>query len=307
MLAVVNTPGGAAPVAIREVAEPEPKANEALVAVHAFSLNRGEVRLFQVRHEGWRPGQDIAGVVVRQAADGSGPPAGTRVVCLTDWEGWAERAAAPGHRMAALPDNVSFAQAATLPVAGLTALRTLRHGAPLLGKRVLITGAAGGVGTIAVQLAASSGARVTAVVGRPERAAGLKELGARDVVQDIADAQGRFALILESAGGASLAHAIKLVEAKGTVVVYGNSSGEPTTLAFADFRGAPNSRVQSFSYFYSEAEDRFAPDLALLVSLIADGSLKPRIGAERSWRDFATVAEQLRDRRVSGKAVLLVD
>jgi NADPH:quinone reductase-like Zn-dependent oxidoreductase len=209
--------------------------------------------------------------------------------------------------MAALPDNVSFAQAATLPVAGLTALRTLRHGAPLLGKRVLITGAAGGVGTIAVQLAAASGARVTAVVGRPERAAGLKELGARDVVQDIADAQGRFALILESAGGASLAHAIKLVEAKGTVVVYGNSSGEPTTLAFADFRPAPNSRVQSFSYFYSESEDRFAPDLALLVSLIADGSLQPQIGIERSWREFAVVAEQLRDRRVAGKAVLLVD
>ena len=71
----------------------------------------------------------------------------------------------------------------------------------------------------------------------------------REVVQDIANAQGRFALILESAGGASLAQAIKLVEAKGTVVVYGNSSGEPTTLGFADFRPAPNSRVQSFQLF----------------------------------------------------------
>ena len=59
-------------------------------------------------------------------------------------------------------------------------------------------------------------------------------------------------------------------------MVYGNSSGEPTTIAFADFRGAPNSRVQSFSYFYSEAEDRFAPDLALLVSLIADGRSRLR-------------------------------
>ena len=210
--------------------------------------------------------------------------------------------------MAVLPDNVGFAQAATLPVAGLTALRTLRHGAPLLGKRVLITGAAGGVGTH--RGAACGSVRRTRDRGR--RAGwngrpGCKELGALEVIEGIDKAQGRFGLILESAGGASLAHAIKLVEAKGTVVVYGNSSGEPTTIAFADFRGAPNSRVQSFSYFYSEAEDRFAPDLALLVSLIADGSLKPRIGAERSWRDFAAVAEQLRDRRVSGKAVLLVD
>jgi len=209
--------------------------------------------------------------------------------------------------MAVLPDTVSFSQAATLPVAGLTALRTLRHGAPLLGKRVLITGAAGGVGTIAVQLAARSGARVTAVVGRVERAAGLKELGSFEVIEGIDKAIGRFGLILESVGGASLTHAIKLVEARGTVVVYGNSSGEPTTLTFADFRGAPNSRVQSFSYFTSEAEERFAPDLALLVSLVADGSLDPQIGVERSWRDIATVAEQLRDRRVAGKAVLLVD
>ena len=307
MLGLVTTPDGKTPMELREVPEPEPQRNEAIVAVHAFSLNRGELRSIRNNGEGWIPGQDVAGVVLRQAQDGSGPPTGTRVVALTDEFAWAQRVAMPSHRMAVLPDKVGFPQAATLPVAGLTALRTLRHGAPLLGKRVLITGAAGGVGTIAVQLAAASGARVTAVVGRSERAAGLMELGAGEVVKDIADAQGRFALILELAGGASLAHAIKLVEAKGTVVVYGNSSGEPTTVAFSDFRPAPNSRVQSFSYFYSESEDRFAPDLALLASLIAEGSLKPQIGVERSWREFTAVAEQLRDRRVAGKAVLLID
>jgi NADPH:quinone reductase len=307
MRGLVTTMDEKAAVELRELAEPQPQRNEALVAVHAVSLNRGELRSVRNNGEGWVPGQDVGGVVLKQAEDGSGPPAGARVVALTDEFAWAQRVAVAGHRMAMLPDNVSFAQAATLPVAGLTALRTLRHGAPLLGKRVLITGAAGGVGTLAVQLAARSGARVTAVVGRAERAAGMKDFGALEVIEGIDRAQGRFSLILESAGGASLAHAVKLVEAKGTVVVYGNSSGEPTTLAFADFRGAPNSRVQSFSYFYSESEDRFAPDLALLVSLVADGSLKPQIGVERSWRDFAAVAEQLRDRRVAGKAVLLVD
>src|SRR5207249_8230889 len=102
MLAIVNTPGGPEPIAIREVAEPELRPNEALVAVHAFSLNRGELRLFQVRPEGWRPGQDIAGVVVRAAADGSGPAVGTRVVALCDQAGWAEHAAVPSHRMAPL-------------------------------------------------------------------------------------------------------------------------------------------------------------------------------------------------------------
>jgi NADPH:quinone reductase len=307
MLGLATTPNGKAPVELREFPEPRPQRNEALVAVRAFSLNRGELRSVRNNGEAWIPGQDISGVVLKQAEHGNGPPVGARVVGLTDEFGWAQRVAVPAHRMAVLPDSVSFSQAATLPVAGLTALRTLRHGAPLLGKRVLITGAAGGVGTIAVQLAARSGARVTAVVGRTERAAGLKELGAHEVIEGIETAQGRFGLILESAGGASLAQAIRLVEAKGTVVVYGNSSGESTTLGFADFRGAPNSRVQSFSYFTSEPEDRFGPDLALLVSLVADGSLKPRIGVERNWRDFPAVAEQLRDRRVSGKAVFLVD
>ncbi|HEX4171402.1 MAG TPA: hypothetical protein VHY82_02875, partial [Acetobacteraceae bacterium] len=208
MLALVTTLDDKVPVALREVPEPQPQRNEALVAVHAFSLNRGELRSIRNNGEGWIPGQDVSGTVLAQAADGSGPPAGARVVALTDEFAWAQRVAVPSHRLAVLPDNVSFAQAATLPVAGLTALRTLRHGAPLLGKRVLITGAAGGVGTLAVQLAARSGARVTAVVGRAERAAGLHELGARDVIQGIDKAEGRFALILESAGGVSLAQAI---------------------------------------------------------------------------------------------------
>ena len=306
MHAIVNTPGGPEPVAIREVAEPEPKPNEAVVAVHAFSLNRGELRLFQVRPEGWRPGQDIAGIVLRPAADGSGPAAGTRVVALCDWEGWAERAVVPTHRVAPLADNVSFAQAAALPVAGLTALRALRHGAPLLGKRVLVTGAAGGVGNLAVQLAAHSGAKVTAVVGRPERAAVLDGLGAAEIVTRIEDAEGRFGLILEAAGGPSLKAAIERVEPKGTVVVFGNSSGQSTEFNFRDFAEHQNARIQGFHYFTSEAEERFGPDLALLAGLVADGALRPRI-VEHNWREIARVGPLLRDRQIAGKAVFLID
>jgi len=304
MLALVNTPSGPAPVEIREVPEPTPAANEALVEVRAVSLNRGELRLMQTRPEGWRPGQDIGGIVLQQAADGSGPAAGTRVVALSDNAGWAQRAAVPAHRMAALPDKVRFEEAAALPVAGLTALRTVRHGAPLLGKRVLITGAAGGVGHMAVQIAARSGARVTAIVGGPER--GRHVRGADQIIEGIDKAEGAFALILESAGGASLAAAIARIEAKGTIVIFGNSSGEPTSVTFRDFAEHPNARIQSFSYFRSEAEERFAPDLALLASLVGDGSLKLAL-VERSWRDIAEIGPELRDRRIPGKAVFRID
>ena len=304
MLALVNTPGGAAPVELRELPEPVPAADEAVVEVRAFSLNRGELRLMQTRPEGWRPGQDIGGVVLRAAADGSGPQAGTRVVAMADNAGWAQRAAVPVRRLAALPDNVRFEEAAALPIAGLTALRTLRHGAPLLGKRVLVTGAAGGVGHLAVQIAARSGAHVTAIVGSPERGRHLR--GAETIVDGIDKAEGRFGLILEAAGGASLAAAIARVEAKGTIVIFGNSSGEPTAINFRDFAEHPNARIQSFSYFTSEPEERFAPDLALLAALVGDGSLKPAL-VESSWRDLARIGSQLRDRQIAGKAVFRVE
>ena len=305
MKALVNTPNGPAPVEIRAVAEPVPAPHEALIAVQAFSLNRGELNLMRIRPEGWQPGQDVSGIVLKAAADGSGPKEGTRVVGLLDWHGWAERAAVSTHRLAALPDSASFAAAAALPVAGLTALRTLRHGAPLLGRRVLITGAAGGVGNLAVQLAVDSGAEVTAVA-RGARGQALDKLGAAHIVDEIAKAPGKYWLILESAGGASLKAALGLLEPKGTVVIFGNSSGEETTLSFRDFGGANNSRIQSFHSFASGPEEAFGPDLALLAGLVAKGTLQPQL-EEHSWRDFAAVARALGERRVTGKAIFRID
>jgi NADPH2:quinone reductase len=306
MKALVNTPKGSAPVEFRDLPDPSPASHEALIAVYAFSLNRGELTLMRVRPEGWRPGQDVSGVVLEAAADGSGPKPGTRVVGLMDWHGWAERAAVSTHRLAALPDKVGFAEAAALPVAGLTALRTLRHGGPLLARRALITGAAGGVGNLAIQLAVRAGARVTAVVGRKERGDAITALGAHEIIGDITTAPGKYWLILESAGGASLKAALGLLEPRGTVVIFGNSSGEETSLSFRDFGAANNSRIQSFHSFASGYEEEFAPDLGLLVSLVADGALKPQI-VEHSWRNFPRIAGELRDRRVNGKAIFRID
>lgn len=307
MLAFVNTPSAPLPVELREVAEPQPAADEALVEVHAFSLNRGELFLLAMRPEGWRLGQDVAGVVVQAAADGSGPQEGTRVVALVDGGGWAQRVAAPTARMAALPDNVSFASAATLPVSGLTALRTVRLGGTLLGRRVLITGAAGGVGSFAVQLAALVGAEVTGVVGRPERAAGLTERGATATVSTIQEAEGVFDLILESAGGSSLAGAISKVAPRGTIVMFGNSSIQETPFNLANFVGHAEARLIAFFIYESGSPASMGVDLATLVSLVASGKLTPEIGLADSWHNLSPAITALRDRKVNGKAVLHID
>ena len=158
---------------------------------------------------------------------------------------------------------------------------------------------------MAVQIAARSGAHVTAIVGSPERGRHLRGAD-RDRRLASTRREGRFGLILEAAGGASLAAAIARVEAGGTIVIFGNSSGEPTALSFRDFAEHPNARIQSFSYFTSEPEDRFAPDLALLAGLVGDGSLKPAL-VESGWRDLARIGPQLRDRRIAGKAVFRVE
>jgi NADPH2:quinone reductase len=307
MLAFVNTPSAPLPVELREVAEPQPAADEALVEVHAFSLNRGELFLLAMRPEGWRLGQDVAGVVVQAAADGSGPKEGTRVVALVDGGGWAQRVAAPTARMAALPDNVSFASAATLPVSGLTALRTVRLGGALLGRRVLITGAAGGVGSFAVQLAALAGAEVIGVVGRPERATHLTERGATATVTSIQEAEGLFDLILESAGGSSLAGAISKVAPQGTIVMFGNSSIQETPFNLANFVGHAEARLIAFFIYESGSPASMGVDLATLVSLVASGKLTPEIGLADSWHNLSRAVTALRDRNVNGKAVLHID
>ncbi|MFI0479374.1 alcohol dehydrogenase catalytic domain-containing protein [Actinomadura sp. 9N215] len=110
-----------------EAPEPTPRPGQAVVRVRAFSINRGELALLKARPAGWRPGQDVAGVVVQPAADGTGPAAGTPVD-VAEQGGWAERVAVDGEQLAPLPDRVDFAKAATLPIAGATALRTLRLG-----------------------------------------------------------------------------------------------------------------------------------------------------------------------------------
>ena len=284
-------------VSLTEAPDPQVDASHALVEVKAVSLNRGEVRRLPARKPGTIPGWDVAGVL----GDG------TRVVGLADEGGWAELAALPKDRLAVLPDDVSFEAASTLPVAGLTALRALEVGGPLLGRRVLITGAAGGVGRYAIQLAHRAGAHVTAVVRNAERGEGLRELGADELITELEPEGEPFDLLLESVGGASLAAALTRVAPQGTVVAFGASSPEPTTFDVSGFYGRGGSRLYGLRVFDELARHRSGVrDLTLLVNELAAGRLDPQIDFVTSWEDVDTAIDALIDRRVAGKAVLTV-
>jgi NADPH:quinone reductase len=301
MKAIVATPQGTSWTEIRDVPEPEPDADEALVAVRAFGPNRGELHLLTIRGDGWQPGQDVAGEVIEPAADGSGPRAGERVAGLADWHGWAERVAVPAHRLAVIPDNVEDAKAAALPMAGSTAANLVRLGGSLLGRNVLITGASGGVGHFAVQLAAAAGGHVTAVGRHADR---LRELGASEVVEDVADAPEGQHLVLESVGGTSLEAALAKAAHEGLVLIFGASSREQAPFDFGAFAGR---EVRIQSYFSYHHEHQAGENLRLLLDLVSAGRLEVEIGFQDSWRRVNDALDGLKERRFAGKAVLLVD
>jgi NADPH2:quinone reductase len=308
--AIVVDPDIEGRLTLHEVESPRPAPSEALIRVSAFSLNLGEVRRTLTAEAGWRPGWDLSGVIEQAAADGSGPAIGTRVAGTVNYGAWAELAAVPTALLAEIPEKVTFAQAATLPIAGLTALYGLeRAGSLLLNHNVLITGASGGVGHFACQLARQAGATVVALVRRAERAASVRALGAHEVVvgEDVALARafGPYDLIIDTLGGESLHTALTLLETDGVCVNVGAAEVPKATLQDrldsakkGSFLVPDMSKIAHMS--------GAAKDLGRLARMVAEERLHPQIGLEASWTEIAEVAQSFLNRRIAGKVVLHV-
>ncbi|MBN8919984.1 MAG: zinc-binding dehydrogenase [Rhizobiales bacterium] len=299
---------------LADAVEPQPQRNEALVRVKAISLNRGEVRRATSNASaGFRPGWDFAGVVEKAAQDGTGPKAGIRVVGLMQAGAWAELLAARTDTIAALPDAVSFAQAACLPVAGLTALHAVARRGDLIARKVLITGASGGVGHFACQLARIAGAHVIAAVRSEAHAGFARTLGAHDVAI-VGDEPARAAtfgpydLILESVGGASLTASAKMLAPDGVCVALGVSAGAQATIDIAPLYFTGRASIYGLALFHELARREPASlGLARLSALVAQGRLKVHVDVEKPWTAVDAVARDLIARRYLGKAVLTLD
>ncbi len=306
--AIVVDPEAPGRLVVRSVADPTTDRGEALVRVRAISLNRGEVRRAGMAAPGWRPGWDLAGEVERAAADGSGPRAGARVVGLLSEGAWADRVAVPTHALAELPDKVTFSQAATFPVAGLTALYALGKGGLLLGRRVLVTGATGGVGDFAVQLARLAGAHVTASARRAEQAPALRQLGVHDVVVgDQIPAAPKYDVIIESVGGRTLGTALAALERGGTCVTLGVSASAEVTFDTRTFFATGRTTLYGFYVFSELAAEPASVGLRRLADLVEAGQLAPHISVERPWAEIGQISQDLMARRYPGKAVLTLE
>lgn len=309
MQAVHTTGDSEAPIAIAQAPLPVPQPSEALVRVHAVSLNAGELRRARKRGGGEPIGWDFSGIVERAAADGSGPAEGKRVVGFVANGAWAEYVAAPSRQLGVLPDAVTFNDAATLPIAGLTALRTLRRGGDLRGKSVLIVPGTGGVGLFALQLAQRDGAGVSAVIRSAKNDALVRGLGAASVyVGPGAGAAGaaKFDLIVESLGGDSLGAALAMLAPDGAVVSFGQTAGATTTFAADVFYATGGATLHGFIIFHDAQRAPVVDDLEHLAALVGAGDLVTNIDAIVPFIQFAEAISTRTDRALSGKVVVAI-
>lgn len=252
------------------VAEPTPKAHEALVETSAVSVNPTDLALLGAAQNGTVLEYELSGIVLQQAADGTGPPVGARVAGMVMGGAWAQRVTVPSAQLAVIPHGVDLRHAATAPIAAVSALRALRVGGPVLGRRVMVTGATGAVGSSAVQLGSIGGAaEITAVARSAECSARLQELGATRVVTHPSASGAHADIVIDTVGGDALPHAFARTAAGGTLVSVGRASGDGIVLPAEALEGAGGRSGRSIRTFFMPDESAdFNTDLDFVLRLV---------------------------------------
>lgn len=298
---------------------PVPKKNEVLVRVHAAGLDRGTwhvmtgtpllVRL-ALGIRGPRnpvPGLDLAGTV---AAIGS---AVTRFAVGDAVHGFgrgtfAQYAVAREDRLAPKPAGLDFPRAAVMPVSAATALQALRMGRLAAGQRVLVTGASGGVGSYAVQLAKALGAEVTGVAG-PAKQDLLRTLGADHAIdhgrEDFADGTRHYDLIVDIAGNPSLGRLRRALTPTGTAVIVGGEGTGKWLGMGRQFRAVALSPFIGQRLAMLGSLQR-ASDLQELATFVGSGALEPHIDRSFPLAQAAEAMEYLVAGKARGKIAIII-
>lgn len=292
----IDSIGGIETLEVREVAVPVPRDGEVLVRGVASTINPIDQKL-RTRDRGLpfplTLGWDLAGIVVESRADGY--QAGDRVIAMSHVlksggvGTWADLVALPAEDLAIAPGQASLAEAATLPLAGLTALHGLGMLAPSRGMRCLVVGAAGAIGGFAVQLVASEGVTVDGLVSRAEHVGQVEELGAAAATTDQTELPGEgYDAIFDTVGvSASKVDAARLLRPGGRYLTSSSGGGLP------DVPGAGKVLVQ-----------RDPDGLRRLAGLVDDGTLWLRIAASYPLREIRAAQQRFETGGLLGKIVL---
>lgn len=310
-------------LALTEVPDPVPGPGEVLIRVRAASLNpsdwhrvTGTPLIARLESGLWRPKRPIPGTDLAGTIEAVGPGVAPAVVAVgDDVFGWkhgaalAEFAAVSVDQLVPKPENTSFAEAAATGIAAFTALQALRDKAGLQSDHhVLITGAGGGIGSFAVQLAASMGAEVTGVCSAA-KADLVRSLGADRVIdyatEDVLGARGAYDVMLDIAGNHRLRDCRAALRPHGTYVLIGGPKGRWL---------GPIPRLVRALLLSVVSSQRLVPmlstenseDLAILAGHLAAGSLRPVIGATVPLADAGTALASLGEGHTTGKTVIVI-
>jgi NADPH:quinone reductase-like Zn-dependent oxidoreductase len=317
MKAVVqNAYGSPGVLEIKEIEKPEAKAHDVLVQVLAAALNAGD--LLSLRGSPWparfmvgfpRPqdyilGWDMAGRVEAVGDQVTSFRPGDEVFASYNHT-LAEFVSVPEDKVTLKPTNLTFAAAAAVPTAAVTALQGLRDAGKLqAGRKVLINGASGGVGTFAVQIAKAFGAQVTGVCSSRNLAM-VRSLGADDVVdytrEDFTLGDRRYDLILDNVASRSFSDLRRVLAPEGIIVP--NSGHGEMGYVLKAFALAPFSRRLAGMYLSSPNEG----DMAFLKDLIETGKLRPVIDRTYPLDQTADAFRYLEESHAQGKVVITLD